>query len=85
METYFAPSVTASLTAVPRSVKLAEVASTSRMWQFGQVAETMSRSSEISPAQPESGFGRLLVDPDWLTFSKQPLPVLQDGRRYWAR
>ena len=32
-------------------------ASTSRMWQFGQIALTMSRSSEISCAQPASAAG----------------------------
>ena len=34
---------------------LAEVASTSRILQFGHAAETMSRSSAISPAQPRVG------------------------------
>jgi len=29
-----------------------DAASTSRMWQFGQIAETMSRSRLISVAQP---------------------------------
>ena len=41
----------AVLTAVIRFVKLLEVASTSRMWQLGQMADTMSTSSEISSAQ----------------------------------
>ena len=36
----------AVLTAVPRSSRLAELASTSRMLQCGQMAETTSRSRE---------------------------------------
>ncbi|CAM5661292.1 hypothetical protein KAURM247S_06395 [Kitasatospora aureofaciens] len=36
---------------------VAELASTSRMWAFGAMAETMSRSREISPAQPVSEAG----------------------------
>ena len=55
---------------------LAEFASTRRMRQLGQVAETMSTSREISWAQPPSAAGG--VDPPfWLTFLKQPLPVVQ--------
>ena len=50
------------------------------MWQFGQIAETMSTSSEISPAQPVSAVGSGLVAPFWLTFRKQPLAVVQAGR-----
>jgi hypothetical protein len=44
--------VAARFTAAPRSEKKFVLASTSRMWQFGQIAETMSRSREISSAQP---------------------------------
>src|SRR5258705_9404061 len=59
------------------------------MWQLGQIAETMSTSSEISPAQPVSGAGSGLAAPFWLTFLKQPLAVVQAGSpncvRYWAR
>jgi hypothetical protein len=57
LETYLAPRVTASFTAVPRLAIEASLASTSRMWQFGQIADTMSRSSEISVDQPGSGDG----------------------------
>jgi hypothetical protein len=56
------------------------VASTSRMWQSGQIAETMSRSREISPAQPVFVAGRGLACPLWLTLRKQPLAVVQAGR-----
>ena len=80
-----APSVTARLTAVPRFVVEESLASTSRMWQFGQVAETMSVSRAISAAQPELGAGRLVVEPDWLTFLKQPPAVVHCGRPYWVR
>lgn len=40
------------MTAAPRLAKKFELASTSGMWQPGQVAETMSRSRLISVAQP---------------------------------
>jgi len=46
---------------------LLEFASTRRMWHCGQVAETMSRSREISSLQLLSPAGKLLVSPVWLT------------------
>src|SRR5438270_360333 len=46
------------------------------MWQFGHVAETMSRSREISWAQPPSTAGNGLVWPLWFTFLKQPFAVV---------
>ena len=51
-------------------------ASTSRMWQFGQIADTMSRSSDSSVAQPvlPADLGRGLAWPSSLTLRKQPLP-----------
>ena len=55
------------------------------MLHRGHTAETMSRSSEISPAQPELAPGRLVVEPVWLTFVKQPLAVVQAGRPNCAR
>jgi hypothetical protein len=55
------------------------------MLQFGQIAETMSRSSEISPAQPLSAVGSEVVEPVWLTFLKQPLAVVQAGSPYCDR
>ncbi len=67
------------LTAVPRLAMVGDLASTSRMWQPGQIAETMSRSSEISPAQPASAEGSGAAWPFWLTFRKQPLAVVQAG------
>src|SRR5437868_15472450 len=68
-----APRAAASFTAVPRSLKLVEVASTRRMLQPGQIAETMSRSREISWAQPLSALG-YVVPPVWSTLRKQPVP-----------
>src|SRR5690242_16922952 len=79
-----APMVAARFTAVPRLAKDALLASTSRMWQFGQIAEAMSRSSEISSAQPESTAGKL-VPPFWSTLRKQPLAVVQAERPNWLR
>ncbi len=75
-----APSLTASFTAVPRLASDADFASTSRMLHFGQVALTMSRSRDSSPAQPLSAEGSEVVEPVWPTFVKQPLSVVQSGR-----
>ena len=85
LETYLAPSETAVLMAVNNGESSALLASTSRMWQAGHVAETMSRSSEISPAQPLSAVGSGDVWPLPLTFLKQPLAVVQAARPYWVR
>ena len=72
------PRLTASLTAVPRSANELEFASTSTMWQFGQIALTMSRSSEISSPSPCSPEGS--VDAAGLVhLVKQPLAVVQAG------
>ena len=49
--------VAARLIAAPRSLVLFELASTRMIPHCGQVADTMSRSREISLAQPESGAG----------------------------
>jgi hypothetical protein len=54
------------------------------MWQLGQMALTMSRSSEISWDHPPLAAG-YAVPPLWLTFLKQPLAVVQGGSPYWAR
>jgi hypothetical protein len=48
------------------------------MWQLGQIADTMSRSSEISCAQPPFAAGGV-APPLWLTFLKQPLSVVHGG------
>ena len=64
---------------------LALDASTSRMWHSGQIADTMSTSRLISPAQPASDAGSGLAAPFWLTFLKQPLAVVQAGRPNWER
>jgi hypothetical protein len=58
----------------------AELASTSTMWQLGQMALTMSMSSDSSSAQPASAEGSLLVLPVWPTFWKQPFALVQAGR-----
>src|SRR5258707_4986227 len=76
----FAPIVAARFTAVPRLANEFDVASTSRMWQFGQIADAMSRSREISRPQPEFVAGSGEVAPLWLTFLKQPLAVVQGAR-----
>jgi len=57
-----------------------ELASTSRIRQFGQVAETMARSRAISLAQPGSALVSGETWPLWLTLRKQPLAVVQGGR-----
>jgi hypothetical protein len=85
LDTYFAPSVTAVLTAADRSDRKLLVASTSRRWQLGQAADTMSRSSEISPAQPALGGGYGPGRPAWFTLLKQPFAVLHSGRPNCAR
>jgi hypothetical protein len=64
---------------MPRFVSDAVLASTSRMWQFGQIAETISMSSMISDAQPRFATGSGLVPPLWLTFLKHPFAVVQGG------
>ncbi len=84
METYLAPSVVASFTAVKR-LSDASFASISVIPQFGQIAEAMSRSREISPAQPVLPAGSGLVWPFWLSFWKHPLAVVHDGRLYCVR
>src|SRR5882672_3102738 len=79
IETNFAPSFSAVLTATSRSL-LGESDSISVMPQFGQAAETMSRSSEISPDQECEGAGSGDGCPCWLSFWKQPLSVVQGLR-----
>src|SRR6202163_1207343 len=66
----------------------AEFDSTSRMEQRGHAADTMSRSSAISSAQPVFATG-YAVPPCWSTLRKQPLFVVHAGSpnaaRYTAR
>jgi hypothetical protein len=57
LDTTRAPRVTASSSAVASSPVPLEFASTSRRWHRGQAADTMSRSREISWAQPASAVG----------------------------
>src|SRR5712671_2431644 len=84
----FAPSRAAVSTAAARFANELVVASTRRILQLGQMALAMSRSSEISCAQPELLRGNL-VPPFWSTFRKHPLAVVQGGspkvERYTAR
>jgi hypothetical protein len=68
-----------------RSLDIAELASTSRMWQFGHRAETASRSSDSSIAQVASCVDAGIEAPVWLTFVKQPLLVVHAGSPYVAR
>ena len=56
METGCAAAAVSS--AVPRLANVGEVASTNRMLQLGHMAETMSRSTEISSDQPALDEGR---------------------------
>ncbi len=63
---------------------LADLASTRMMWASGAIAETMSRSSDSSPAQPLLFFGSVLV-PVWLTCWKQPPAAVHAGSPYWLR
>src|SRR3954463_10276716 len=81
-----APMVAAWFTAIARLANELLLASTSRIRQAGQAADTMSRSSEISCAQPPLTAGGV-VPPDWLTLRKHGfVPLLvQAGRPYCAR
>ncbi len=74
----FAPCRNAVRTACPSEFSDALLASTRRILQFGQIAETMSRSRLISSAQPLSGVGISagLVWPFWFIFVKQWLAVV---------
>jgi hypothetical protein len=64
-------------------------ASTSRILQFGQMAETMSRSRDASSAHAEALAGSGPDFPFWLTIFRQPVEVLHAGSpnhfRYTAR
>ena len=79
----------AVFTAAPRLFMKSSSDSTSRIRHFGQVAETTSRSSEVSAIQPAASpvgiDGYAPAWPDWLTFLKQPLAVVHGGRPYIAR
>ena len=66
----FAPSLTASFSAAPRLAKEFELASTSRMLQFGQIACAVSTSRAISSAQPE--FGRRVARAACLVHLAEP-------------
>ena len=79
LEMNFAPNVAAVSIAVNSELSGA-FDSTSRILQFGQIAETMSMSSEISPAHPAFVAGSGVALPSWLTFLKHPLAVVHGGR-----
>src|SRR6266545_7680403 len=85
LDTYVAPRFTAVLIAVNRSLVRLVVASTSRIWQLGQTAETIWMSREISAAQPALGAGSGPARPFWFTLRKQPLAVVHGGRPNCAR
>ena len=53
----FAPSVTASFSAAPRSLIRSLFASTRMMLQFGQMAEIASRLSEVSGDHADTSVG----------------------------
>jgi hypothetical protein len=80
-----APIRAALVTAVPKSARLFELASTSRMLHCGQTAETISMSRLISCPQPTSAAGSGEVSPFWFTFRKQPDSVVHSGSSNWAR
>ena len=87
--TTFAPRATAVSSANSRSAGVGEVAATSRMWQLGQMAETMSMSRDSSTSQPPvgSGFGSAVALPFSFTSVTQPSPVAvsQAGRPHCTR
>src|SRR5215469_10347327 len=100
LEMNFAPSVTAEFSAAANSAMLgsyesgmleaSKLASTSMIRQFGQIAETMSRSrdSSTSHCPVGSAMGSGLAFPLWLTFTRQPAPPvadLQAGRPHSLR
>src|SRR5215469_11529223 len=99
LEMNFAPSATAESSAAANSAMLgsydpgmlewSKLASTSMIRQFGQTAETMSRSrdSSTSHCPVGSAIGSGLAFPFWLTFTRQPAPVaaLQAGRPHSLR
>src|SRR2546430_13667961 len=72
-ETNLAPRLTAVFSAPYRSASLAELASTRMMLAAGAIADTISTSSAISPAQPESLVGSRLAAPFSLTTLNWPL------------
>src|SRR5579863_1356480 len=79
--TTLAPSETASFSALPRSSRLDEFASTRMIVHSRQIEWTLSTSSDSSVDQPVVSFaGSEVVLPVWLTTVRQPLPVLQVGR-----
>src|SRR5690349_11830220 len=84
-----APSRAAVSTAAARASIPLLFACTSRILQLGQIADTMSRSSEVSPPHPWSPVGSGEVAPSWLTTFRQPLAIVHAGRpkvdRYVAR
>ena len=78
----------AEFTAVPRSVRLAELASSKMTWQCGQMAATISASRALSSAQPVSvPAGSGLAAPFWFSTVRHPAPVAgaQAARPFIAR
>ncbi len=80
LDTNRAPLATAVSSAIPRFAVELVRASTSRMRQCGQIAETMSRSSDSSMPQNLSLLGSGPGRPDWFTMRRQPDFVEQAGK-----
>ena len=85
IETNLPPSVDGLLRPRCTGCESLLVDSISVMPQFGHVADTMSRSREISPAHPVCPVGIGLVTPFWFNFWKQPFAVVHAGRPYCER
>ena len=79
-EIWFAPCAAAVCIAACMSFEYVEFASTSRMWQLGQIAETASRSSEVSWLQPASEIGGGVDPPCSLIWRKHPVADVHAGR-----
>lgn len=79
-----APSEAASFSAAPRSAIAVLVASTTVMWQFGQIAETTSMLAASVASQFADVGGKVLV-PVWLTCLKHPSATVHGESPYWER
>ena len=77
LETNLAPSRTAVSSAALRLPVDVLFDSTRMILHLGQIAETMSRSSDSSSAQPELPFGYQAVVPFWLTTRRHLVDSLQ--------
>src|SRR5512135_1347649 len=83
-----APSLAAVSCAIMRPSSMSLLVRTSTILQSGQAAETMSRSSAVSPVQSSfagasGGIGDVL--PSWFTIVRQPEATVHAGRPYIER